>query len=138
MARGRQQLLDVAGYRRSAARTSCSGRRRRGAVVAVLPCGYQRTLPRSLLLLLQVSNPLTCRRYADFEAVGTLVPYGQHLRGEGSAATALSGSFKREDALSIISYRRVVRVGCNRLHAFDGQGLKSPTDDDGSGYAAAG
>ena len=50
----------------------------------MLPCGYQRTLPRSLLLLLlllQVSNPLTCRRYADFEAVGTLVPYGQHLPG---------------------------------------------------------
>jgi hypothetical protein len=63
----------------------------------VLPCGYQRTLPRSLLLLLlllQVSNPLTCRRYADFEAVGTLVPYGQHLRGEGSASTALSGNLR--------------------------------------------
>jgi hypothetical protein len=41
-----------------------------------------------------VSNPLTCRRYADFETVGTLVPYGQHLRSEGSAATALSGNLR--------------------------------------------
>jgi hypothetical protein len=41
-----------------------------------------------------VSNPLTCRRYADFEAVGTLVPYGQHFRGEGSAAIAFSGNLR--------------------------------------------
>jgi len=63
----------------------------------------------------RVSNPLTCRRYADFEAVGTLVPYGQHLRSEGLAAhSAHRGALrgKMHYRSSLIAASCVLAVAC--------------------------